>query len=116
VVSLIAILAGHRPYDRSAFLRQVLPPSTDHLMAPIDCRGTCSRVICSARISLFVGRVGRRAWPWAGSSARRRRVRSRVVCFLMRIVDVFPTIPGVLLAIAVVVWLDRPDPDRPRWR
>ena len=72
-------------------------------------RDVLSRVLYGARISLVVGvvsvimglamggTIGAIAGPSVAGSTR----------VLMRIVDVLLAIPGILLAIGVVVWLDR---------
>ncbi len=66
-----------------------------------------SRILYGARISLFVGIGAVVAGVLIGGSvgAIAGAVGGRVDGVLMRIVDVFLSIPGILLAIGIVTWL-----------
>jgi peptide/nickel transport system permease protein len=86
------------------------PPSPEHLMGTDrQSRDVFSRVMYGARISLFVGVVSVAMALVMGGiiGAVAGGFGGRVDSVLMRITDVFLAIPGILLAIAVVVWLDR---------
>jgi peptide/nickel transport system permease protein len=110
---LVAILAPViAPYDPAErFPGQVFqPPSAEHLMGTDrQTRDVFSRVMYGARISLFVGVVSvAMALAMGGAiGAIAGGFGGRIDAVLMRITDVFLAIPGILLAIAVVVWLDR---------
>jgi peptide/nickel transport system permease protein len=68
-----------------------------------------SRVLYGARISLFVGVVSVLMGLTMGGTigAIAGAFGGKVDAVLMRIVDVLLAIPGILLAIGIVVWLDR---------
>ncbi|HLA16972.1 MAG TPA: ABC transporter permease [Candidatus Limnocylindrales bacterium] len=110
VVAILApLIAPYDPLERDP--GQVFkPPSAEHLIGTDrQSRDMLSRVIYGARISLVVGVVsvvmGLAMGGVVGAVAG--GFGGRVDTILMRFVDVFLAIPGILLAIAVVVWLDR---------
>ena len=100
------------PYDSLESIRgQVFkPPSPEHLMGTDkQSRDVLSRILYGARISLFVGVVsvimGLAMGGTVGAIAG--AFGGRIDAILMRSVDVLLSIPGILLAIGIVVWLDR---------
>lgn len=86
------------------------PPSATHLMGTDkQSYDVFSRVLFGARISLFVGVVSVLMAVAMGGTvgAIAGAFGGRVDAVLMRTVDVLLAIPGILLAIGIVVWLDR---------
>jgi peptide/nickel transport system permease protein len=86
------------------------PPSLAHLMGTDKQQHDMfSRILFGARISLFVGVVSVLMGLAMGGTigAIAGAFGGRVDSVLMRIVDVLLAIPGILLAIGIVVWLDR---------
>jgi peptide/nickel transport system permease protein len=86
------------------------PPSADHLFGTDRLsRDELARVLYGAQISLYVGVVsvvmGLTIGTLIGAAAG--AFGGRVDSILMRIVDVLLAIPGILLAIGIVAWLDR---------
>ena len=86
------------------------PPSAEHLMGTdLQGRDEFSRVIFGAQVSLVAGvsavvigvLIGGLIGALAGG------LGGRVDAVLMRVVDVMLAIPGILLAIGIVAWLDR---------
>ena len=113
VFVVLAILAPFiAPYDPLARdPGQVFkPPSAAHLMGTDkQAHDMFSRILFGARISLFVGVVSVIMGLAMGGTigAIAGAFGGRVDSVLMRIVDVLLAIPGILLAIGIVVWLDR---------
>ena len=86
------------------------PPSAAHLMGTDQqTRDVFSRILYGARISLFVGVVSVLMGLAMGGTvgAVAGAFGGKIDAVLMRIVDVLLSIPGILLAIGIVVWLDR---------
>lgn len=86
------------------------PPSVTHLMGTDrQTRDVFSRILFGAQISLLVGVVSVVMGVTMGGTvgAIAGAFGGRVDAVLMRIVDVLLAIPGILLAIGIVVWLDR---------
>lgn len=103
------MIAPYGPLDGSLADR-LLSPSLTHLMGTdLQGRDEFSRVLYGARVSLLVG-VGAVAVALVmggilGSIAG--AAGGKVDNVVMRIVDVMLAIPGILLAIGIVAWLDR---------
>ncbi len=113
VFALAAILAPViAPGDPLAgtLADRIKPPSAAHLMGTdLQGRDVFTRVLYGARISLLVGVVSVLMGVAMGGTlgAIAGAFGGRVDTVLMRVVDVLLAIPGILLAIGVVVWLDR---------
>jgi peptide/nickel transport system permease protein len=106
---LAPVIAPFEPLQRDG--SQVFkPPSVTHLMGTDrQARDVFSRILFGAQISLLVGVVSVVMGVGMGGSvgAIAGAFGGRVDSVLMRIVDVLLAIPGILLAIGIVVWLDR---------
>jgi len=113
VFVLLAVLAPLiAPYDTlERDGSQVFkPPSIEHIMGTDrQARDVFSRILFGARISLFVGVVSVLMGLAMGGTvgAIAGAFGGKVDAVLMRVVDVLLAIPGILLAIGIVVWLDR---------
>jgi peptide/nickel transport system permease protein len=86
------------------------PPSAAHPFGTDRLsRDELARVLYGAQISLYVGVVSVIIGLAVGSviGAVAGAFGGRVDAILMRIVDVLLSIPGILLAIGIVAWLDR---------
>jgi peptide/nickel transport system permease protein len=107
VAVLAPILAPYDP-NKQGLGRTLMPPSLQHL-AGLDKLGRdeLSRVIFGARISLLTGVVSVTIALTIGGvvGALAGGLGGRVDTVLMRTVDVFLAIPGILLAIGIVAWL-----------
>jgi len=86
------------------------PPSREHLMGT-DAQGRdeFSRVLYGAQVSLVAGVASVVMGVLIGGSigALAGGIGGKVDSILMRVVDVMLAIPGILLAIGIVAWLDR---------
>lgn len=106
---LAPVIAPFEPLQRDA--GQVFkPPSATHLMGTDrQARDVFSRILFGAQISLLVGVVSVILGVAMGGTigAIAGAFGGRIDAVLMRIVDVLLAIPGILLAIGIVVWLDR---------
>ena len=106
---LAPVIAPYDPLARDP--GQVFkPPSLAHLMGTDkQTHDMFSRILFGARISLFVGVVSVLMGLVMGGSvgAIAGAFGGRIDAVLMRTVDVLLAIPGILLAIGIVVWLDR---------
>jgi peptide/nickel transport system permease protein len=86
------------------------PPNFSHLMGTdIQGRDEYSRILYGARVSLMVGFGSVIVAVFLGSliGATAGAAGGRLDSVLMRVVDVFLAIPGILLAIGIVAFLDR---------
>ena len=106
---LAPVIAPYDPLDRipGAVYK---PPSLEHLMGTDkQAHDVLSRVLFGSRISLFVGVVSVLMGLTMGGTigAIAGAFGGKIDAVLMRIVDVLLAIPGILLAIGIVVWLDR---------
>jgi peptide/nickel transport system permease protein len=106
---LAPVIAPFEPLQRDA--GQVFkPPSASHLMGTDrQARDVFSRILFGSQISLLVGVVSVVMGVVMGGTvgAIAGAFGGRVDAVLMRIIDVLLAIPGILLAIGIVVWLDR---------
>jgi peptide/nickel transport system permease protein len=110
VAAIVApVIAPFEPLQRDG--SQVFkPPSATHLLGTDrQARDVFSRILFGAQISLLVGVVSVIMGVTMGGTvgAIAGAFGGRVDAVLMRIVDVLLAIPGILLAIGIVVWLDR---------
>jgi peptide/nickel transport system permease protein len=103
------LLAPYDPLDGS-LPNRLQPPSPEHVMGTdLQGRDEFSRVIYGAQVSLVAGIssvimgvvIGGIIGALAGG------LGGKVDAVLMRVVDVMLAIPGILLAIGIVAWLDR---------
>jgi peptide/nickel transport system permease protein len=109
VATLAPVIAPYDPLERDPGA-VFQPPSADHLFGTDRLsRDVFSRVVYGAQISLFVGvfSVAMALMMGGAVGALAGAFGGRVDTVLMRMTDVLLAIPGILLAIAVVVWLDR---------
>ena len=111
-VSIALLAPVIAPYDPLQPIRGHVfkPPSLEHLMGTDkQSRDMFSRILFGARISLFVGVVSVIMGLAMGGTigAVAGAFGGKVDAVLMRVVDVMLSIPGILLAIGIVVWLDR---------
>src|SRR5512135_3109490 len=86
------------------------PPSPEHLFGTDRLsRDELARVLYGAQISLYVGVVSVVMGLTIGSviGATAGAFGGAVDAVLMRVVDVLLAVPGILLAIGIVAWLDR---------
>lgn len=102
-------LAPYGPLEGSLADR-LQPPSSAHLMGT-DAQGRdeYSRVLYGAQVSLVAGVASVVMGVFIGGSigALAGGIGGKVDSVLMRVVDVMLAIPGILLAIGIVAWLDR---------
>jgi peptide/nickel transport system permease protein len=102
-------LAPYGPQD-GQLADRLQPPSSEHWMGTdLQGRDELSRVIYGARVSLVAGIASVAMGVLIGGTigALAGGLGGRVDAVLMRIVDVMLAIPGILLAIGIVAWLDR---------
>jgi peptide/nickel transport system permease protein len=98
------------PPNGGSLVDSMQPPSLAHIMGTdIQGRDEYSRILYGARVSLMVGFGSVIVAVCLGSliGAIAGAVGGRVDSALMRVVDVFLAIPGILLAIGIVAFLDR---------
>lgn len=106
---LAPFIAPYGPLEGTLTTR-LLPPSATHLMGTdLQGRDELSRILFGAQVSLLAGvasvvmgvTIGGIIGSLAGG------IGGKVDAVLMRVVDVMLSIPGILLAIGIVAWLDR---------
>ena len=106
---LAPVIAPYGPLEGS-LANRLQPPSPEHWMGTdLQGRDEFSRVLYGARVSLIVG-VGSvlMALVMGGIiGALAGAAGGKLDNVLMRIIDVLLAIPGILLAIGIVAWLDR---------
>jgi peptide/nickel transport system permease protein len=103
------LIAPYGPLD-GTLANRLKPPTPAHMMGTdLQGRDELSRVLYGARVSLLAAiasvimglTIGGVVGALAGG------IGGRVDTVLMRVTDVFLAIPGILLAIGIVAWLDR---------
>ncbi len=106
---LAPFIAPYGPLEGSLDDR-LQPPSAAHLMGT-DAQGRdeFSRVLYGAQVSLVAGVASVVMGVFIGGTigALAGGIGGKVDSVLMRVVDVMLAIPGILLAIGIVAWLDR---------
>ena len=111
VVALLApVIAPTDPLAGKLVDRIKPPGAAGHVLGTdLQGRDVLSRIIYGARISLLVGVVSVIMGVSMGGviGAIAGSFGGRIDTVLMRVIDVLLAIPGILLAIGVVVWLDR---------
>jgi peptide/nickel transport system permease protein len=110
LTALLAPAIAPYPPNAGTLADSLQPPSLAHLMGTdIQGRDEFSRVLYGARISLAVGFAAVVIALLLGGAigAVAGGIGGRVDAILMRIVDVFLAIPGILLAIGIVAFLER---------
>lgn len=113
VFVLAALLAPViSPYDPLAgsLAQRLQPPGGAHLLGTdLQGRDELSRILYGAQISLQVGVISVMMGLAIGGTigALAGALGGAVDNVLMRMVDVLLAIPGILLAIGIVAWLDR---------
>ncbi len=104
-----SVLAPYGPLE-GTLVDRLQPPSRDHLMGT-DAQGRdeFSRVLYGAQVSLVAGVASVVMGVLIGGAigAAAGGIGGKVDSVLMRVVDVMLAIPGILLAIGIVAWLDR---------
>jgi peptide/nickel transport system permease protein len=106
---LAPVIAPYISFEGS-LANRLQPPSSQHLMGTdLQGRDEFSRVLYGAQVSLYVGVVSVIMGLTMGGvvGAVAGAAGGRVDNILMRVVDVLLAIPGILLAIGIVAWLDR---------
>ncbi len=110
VVAVFApLIAPYDPLD-GALVDRLQPPGPAHLMGTdLQGRDEFSRVIFGARVSIIAGLASVAMGILIGGTigALAGGLGGKVDAVLMRVVDVMLSIPGILLAIGIVAWLDR---------
>jgi peptide/nickel transport system permease protein len=110
---LVAITAPYiAPYGplEGTLADRLKPPSSAHLMGTdLQGRDELSRVLYGAQVSLLAGVASVAMGLTIGGiiGALAGGLGGKVDTVLMRVVDVMLSIPGILLAIGIVAWLDR---------
>jgi peptide/nickel transport system permease protein len=106
---LAPVIAPYGPLE-SDLANRLQPPSAQHLMGTdLLGRDEFSRVLYGAQVSLLVG-VGAVLMALAMGGivgATAGALGGKIDNVLMRTTDVLLAIPGILLAIGIVAWLDR---------
>ncbi len=100
------------PFDplEGELINRLKPPSSVHPMGTdLQGRDELSRVIYGARVSLVAGLASVAMGIGIGGTigALAGGLGGKVDAVLMRVVDVMLSIPGILLAIGIIAWLDR---------
>jgi peptide/nickel transport system permease protein len=106
---LAPVIAPYGPLE-GELVNRLQPPSPAHVMGTdLQGRDQFSRILYGAQISLQVGVVAVIMALVMGVliGALAGGLGGRVDAVLMRSTDVFLAIPGLLLAIGIIAWLDR---------
>ena len=110
LTALLAPVLAPYPPNAGSLADSLQPPSLAHLMGTdIQGRDEFSRVLYGARLSLAVGFAAVAIAVLLGGviGALAGGAGGAVDTILMRVIDVFLAIPGILLAIGIVAFLDR---------
>jgi peptide/nickel transport system permease protein len=110
LTAFLAPLIAPYPPLAGSLADRLQPPSPEHWMGTdMQGRDELSRVIYGAQVSLVAGVVSVVMGVTIGGliGALAGGIGGRVDAVLMRVVDVMLAIPGILLAIGIVAWLDR---------
>jgi len=103
------VLAPYGPLE-GTLADRLQPPSSEHIMGT-DSQGRdeYSRVLYGAQVSLVAGVASVIMGVAIGGAigAAAGGIGGKVDSVLMRVVDVMLAVPGILLAIGIVAWLDR---------
>jgi peptide/nickel transport system permease protein len=103
------VLAPYGPLE-GTLADRLQPPSAAHIMGT-DSQGRdeYSRVLYGAQVSLVAGVASVIMGVTIGGAigAAAGGIGGKVDSVLMRVVDVMLAVPGILLAIGIVAWLDR---------
>jgi peptide/nickel transport system permease protein len=103
------LIAPYGPLE-GELVNRLQPPSPEHIMGTdLQGRDQFSRILYGAQISLQVGVIAVLMALAMGAviGALAGGIGGRVDAVLMRSTDVFLSIPGLLLAIGIIAWLDR---------
>jgi peptide/nickel transport system permease protein len=103
------LIAPYGPLE-GTLANRLQPPSPEHIMGTdLQGRDQFSRILYGAQISLQVGVVAVLMALAMGTviGALAGGFGGKVDAVLMRSTDVFLSIPGILLAIGIIAWLDR---------
>ncbi len=106
---LAPLVAPYGPLE-GTLAERLKPPTMAHLMGTdLQGRDELSRVMYGARVSLVAGVTSVVMGVFIGGfiGALAGGLGGKVDSVLMRVVDVMLAIPGILLAIGIVAWLDR---------
>jgi peptide/nickel transport system permease protein len=106
---LAPVIAPYGPLE-GTLAERYQPPSVEHLMGTdTQGRDEFTRVLYGAQISLQVGVIAVIMALVMGGiiGAIAGGLGGKIDAVLMRIVDVLLAIPGILLAIGIIAWLDR---------
>lgn len=106
---LAPVIAPYGPLE-GTLAERLQPPSLEHLMGTdLQGRDQFSRILYGAQISLQVGVVSVVMALIMGVliGALAGGIGGKVDAVLMRSTDVLLAIPGILLAIGIIAWLDR---------
>jgi peptide/nickel transport system permease protein len=106
---LAPFIAPYGPLE-GTLANRLQPPSPEHWMGTdLQGRDEFSRVIYGAQVSLVAGIASVVMGVVIGGTigALAGGLGGKVDSVLMRVVDVMLAIPGILLAIGIVAWLDR---------
>ena len=103
------LIAPYGPLE-GTLANRLQPPSPEHIMGTdLQGRDQFSRILYGAQISLQVGVIAVLMALAMGTviGALAGGFGGKVDAVLMRSTDVFLSIPGILLAIGIIAWLDR---------
>jgi peptide/nickel transport system permease protein len=106
---LAPVIAPYGPLE-GTLAHRYQPPSATHLLGTdTQGRDELTRILYGAQVSLQVGVIAVLMALLMGGiiGALAGGIGGRIDAVLMRVVDVLLAIPGILLAIGIIAWLDR---------